>query len=330
MPKNYETMIDVINAGCEAASPACEVDRIIVDANNLIYRMGHIANHRVPEIIVAFLEKLSMLGYWYNGEVHVCWEGQGNWRRKIMPTYKGNRDSEGELRSAVKQAEAQLRVILSGTKWTQWDGKECEGDDIFATLAKKLVAEGHTVGIYSSDRDLLQLATDRVTLIVPQRQASDAAMTVETVKEKYGGLGPDMLKHVKGLAGDVGDNIPGVPGIGEKTAIEMIKKHGTIFNVISAAIDVDGKLARQEGETKTAHARRKKEALGFSDKKQEAIRMNEKQACDSFLVGSICDTVHIFALEHSEQVSNQLGTTLRRLGATEYLMARIEDMQWQP
>jgi len=299
-------------------TPCADVDVVVVDANNLLYRMGHMAGGETcMPTIVEFVKKLLMIRSWYEAEPHVCWEGLANgadnWRFEIHPQYKGQREPS-ELSRKVKRAQQILKKLLCHTNIAQWDGIKGEGDDIMATVAKKLEREGKSVGIYSTDRDLLQLASEKITLIVPQRNASDMALGPREVVEVTGLL-PRFVPHVKALVGDVGDNIPGVSGIGKKLATELIRHHGSVHAVIEAAKAED--LDRQECETKKAYKERLKEEWGSTESKRELVKQYEAQALMSFEVGGIRDDLEVFCVPDSPTSKIELQTILEDLGAYE-------------
>ncbi len=113
-----------------------------------------------------------------------------------------------------------------------------EADDIVTTLASKFSAEGLGVFILSGDRDVLQAVHNSgVRVVMPQRGISDTVVYDEkAVKEKFG-VSPDQLADYKGLVGDASDNIPGVPGIGPKTAADLIGRYGSLDKLYT---EVDG------------------------------------------------------------------------------------------
>lgn len=106
-----------------------------------------------------------------------------------------------------------------------------EADDIIGTLARRAVADGFNVVIVSGDKDLLQLVSDRVLMYDTMK---DKVYGPSEVMERFG-VPPAAMIDVMGLMGDASDNIPGVPGIGEKTAIALIKEYGTIENLLASA-----------------------------------------------------------------------------------------------
>ena len=115
-----------------------------------------------------------------------------------------------------------------------------EADDVLGTLAKKGEKEGFDVTILSGDRDTFQLATDKVTIRIPRTKAGKTEVDNfdrNKVIEIYG-VEPKQLIEVKGLQGDTSDNIPGVPGVGEKTALNLVKEYQTIENLYKSLEEV--------------------------------------------------------------------------------------------
>ena len=131
-----------------------------------------------------------------------------------------------------------------------------EGDDIIGTLARYGEKNGLEVIILSGDRDTFQLATDNVKIHIPRTKAGKTETEIfdrNKVKEVYG-IEPKQLIEVKGLQGDTSDNIPGVPGIGEKTALSLIQKYETIDNLYkkleAGEADLKGKQKEKIEENK--------------------------------------------------------------------------------
>jgi DNA polymerase-1 len=112
---------------------------------------------------------------------------------------------------------------------------EWEADDVIASLCTTFSAgEAKIIGILSGDRDLLQLVSDTTTLIRPVKGGEFKLETPATIHAEYG-IGPTQILDLKALAGDPGDNIPGVHGIGAKTAAKLIQSHGTWRRVVEWA-----------------------------------------------------------------------------------------------
>src|SRR5215468_3313654 len=123
--------------------------------------------------------------------------------------------------------------------------------ELIATYAKVAKAAGADVTIVSSDKDLMQLINDRVSMYDPIKNKPIRAAEVE---EKFG-VGPDKVVEVQALAGDTSDNVPGVPGIGVKTAAELIKTYGDIENLLAHVADIK-QPKRREALTQNAEKAR--------------------------------------------------------------------------
>lgn len=154
-------------------------------------------------------------------------------RHKAYDGYKANRHGMPE------ELAEQMPIIKEVLTAMNIDIVEMEGyeaDDVLGTLSCYGEKQGLEVTILSGDRDTFQLATDKVTIRIPHTKAGKTETDEynrEKIIEKYG-LEPKQLIEVKGLQGDSSDNIPGVPGVGEKTALSLIKKYGTIANLYEA------------------------------------------------------------------------------------------------
>lgn len=156
---------------------------------------------------------------------------QPTFRHLMYKEYKGTRKAmPDELREQVPL----MKDVLTSMHITIAEKGGYEADDIIGTLSRKADAEGYSVVIVSGDRDLLQLATDNILVRIPKTKAGGT--TVENyyaadVRNLYG-VTPVQFIDMKGLMGDTSDNIPGVPGIGEKTAGKIIQEWGSIENAM--------------------------------------------------------------------------------------------------
>ena len=148
-------------------------------------------------------------------------------RHKMFSEYKANRHG---MPDELKEQMPMIKEILKAMNIDIVEKEGYEGDDILGTLAKYGENQGLDVVILSGDRDTFQLATDKVTIRIPRTIAGKTETEDydrKKVIEEYR-LEPKALIDVKGLQGDTSDNIPGVPGIGPKTAISLIQKYGTV------------------------------------------------------------------------------------------------------
>lgn len=154
---------------------------------------------------------------------------QPTFRHEMYQEYKGTRKPMAEeLRQQVPVMKEMLRAM--GVTIIEKGGYEA--DDLLGTIAKRSEAAGLTVSVVSGDRDLLQLATDNIKIRIPKTKRTGTEIedyNTKEVLEKYQ-VTPTEFIDVKALMGDTSDNIPGVPGIGEKTATAIIAKYGSIEN----------------------------------------------------------------------------------------------------
>ena len=165
--------------------------------------------------------------------------GKDTFRKEQLESYKANRKPTPE--DLVRQFPM-ARDFLRALGVFQFEQHGFEGDDIAGTVAKLAEKEGYTVTIYTSDRDFLQLVDNNITVNIIRKGMSDiVAMTPETVKEMYG-FEPLQIIDYKGLRGDASDNLPGIKGIGEKTAVKLIQEYGSFDNIIAHAGEIKGKL----------------------------------------------------------------------------------------
>ncbi|HEX6255109.1 MAG TPA: DNA polymerase I [Euzebyales bacterium] len=176
-------------------------------------------------------------------------------RLELLPTYKANRsESPDAFRSQIPLIFEVLdaltipRVMVEGI----------EADDLIATYATAAVAEGMDVLIVSGDRDVFQLIDEHVAVIYTRRGISDTVlMDVDAVKEKYG-VDPAHYPQLAALRGDPSDNIPGVPGVGDKTAAKLLNDFGDLDGVFANLDRVRGKklpatLAEHEQSVRNGH-----------------------------------------------------------------------------
>ncbi len=165
-------------------------------------------------------------------------------RHKMYEGYKANRKG---MPTELAEQMPIIKDVLRAMNIDIIEKEGYEGDDIIGTLSRYGEQKGLEVVILSGDRDTFQLATDNVRINIPRTKAGKTETEIfnrEKVKEVYG-IEPKQLIEVKGLQGDTSDNIPGVPGIGEKTALSLVQKYETIDNLYakleSGEADIKGK-----------------------------------------------------------------------------------------
>lgn len=151
-------------------------------------------------------------------------------RHKMYDGYKANRKGMPDELAAQMPI---LKKVLKAMNITIIEREGYEADDVLGTLSVMGEKAGLEVILLTGDRDSFQLATDKVSIYIPRTKAGKTETDIfdrNKVKEVYG-VEPKQMIEVKGLQGDTSDNIPGVPGIGEKTALSIIKEYGTIDNL---------------------------------------------------------------------------------------------------
>ena len=154
-------------------------------------------------------------------------------RHKLYDGYKATR--KGMPNELAEQMPI-LKDILKSMNIKVIEKEGYEADDVLGTMAKRAEKDGFDVTIVSGDRDTFQLTSNRVKVRIPHTKMGKTETETfgrEEVLKKYG-VTPKQLIEVKGLQGDTSDNIPGVPGIGEKTALELVKKYKTIDGIYEA------------------------------------------------------------------------------------------------
>lgn len=165
-------------------------------------------------------------------------------RHQLYDAYKGTRKPMPE---SLKQQMALLKDVLQVMQVAIIEKAGYEADDLLGTLSRRAVKEGLSVCIVSGDRDLLQLASDQIMIRIPKTKAGKTEVEnyhATEVFEKYE-VSPSQIIELKALMGDASDNIPGVPGIGEKTAIKIIKAFGSIENAYAHRAEIMPKKARE-------------------------------------------------------------------------------------
>ena len=162
-------------------------------------------------------------------------------RSEIFPDYKANRaKTPDEFRSQMSY----LHELVTAFGITTFEVEGFEADDIIATIAKQAERENAEVFICTGDRDSFQLVNEKTTVLYPKRGVSDLVrMTPEAVQEKYG-MSPEQYPDFAALRGDPSDNLPSVPGVGEKTAAKWIVEYGSLHELIANIDKLGGKVGQ--------------------------------------------------------------------------------------
>ncbi|WP_018921700.1 DNA polymerase I [Salsuginibacillus kocurii] len=168
--------------------------------------------------------------------------GKTTFRHGTFEEYKSGREKTPH---ELSEQLPLLRKLLDTFRLSHVEVDQYEADDIIGTLAKQAEAEDFTVRIFSGDKDLLQLVTEKTTVSLTRKGMTNLdTYDVKAFKERYE-LTPLQLIDMKGLMGDSSDNIPGVPGVGEKTAIKLLKEYDSLENVLANIENISGKKLKE-------------------------------------------------------------------------------------
>src|SRR5437667_4529682 len=220
--------------------PARDSELFLVDGNNLAYR----AFYALPEelatsegfptnALLGFTNMLFKLLSDYRPKgVAVAWDTRPVHRAAISEEYKSERRPMPDL---LREQFPYFRPIVEAFGYRNLEFEGWEADDVIATLATQADEAGIKTCVVSTDRDAFQLVSENVCLMMTPRGVSDVNVyTPERVEARYG-ITPEQIPDVIGLKGDTSDNIPGVPGIGDKTAGQLIAQYGSLEAVIEHA-----------------------------------------------------------------------------------------------
>ena len=210
---------------------------------------------------MGFFRKLFSVLREYRPEgVAVAFDKGSTWRHEEFAEYKATRDAmPDEMRSQMDRIEQ----ILDALGIPAITLENFEADDILGALASQAAAEGHEVPILSGDRDMFQLVDERVRVLYTSGGPSPTTKPfgVKEIAERYGGLDPDQFLEMKALVGDNSDNIPGVPGVGEKTAMRFLNEYGSLDELFARIDEIKGPKTRQNLKEAEGDVRRNKRLM---------------------------------------------------------------------
>lgn len=228
---------------------------VLIDGSSLIFRAFYAVRNLMTKEgiftngVYGFLSMYYKIVEDYNPDyICVAFDRPGpTFRHEDYEAYKGTRD---KVPTEINSQFGILKDILESLNVKYLDLQNYEADDICGTLAMAASKEGKEVYLVTGDRDYLQLVGDDRTVILTKKGITNVEVyTPEKIKKDYG-ITPRELIEVKGLMGDSSDNIPGVPGVGEKTALKYVKKYGTIENLYENIDDIKGKAKEKLIENK--------------------------------------------------------------------------------
>src|SRR5687767_7226119 len=224
-------------------APVRDSELFLVDGNNLAYR----AFFALPEelatsegfstnALLGFTNMLFKLLADYKPKgVAVAWDTHAVHRAAVSEDYKSERKPMPDL---LREQFPYFRPIVEAFGYRNLEFEGWEADDVIATLATHADEAGIKTTVVSTDRDAFQLVSENVTLMMTPRGVSDVHVyTPERVEARYG-IQPEQVPDFIGLKGDTSDNIPGVPGIGDKTAGQLIAQYGSLEEVVEHASEL--------------------------------------------------------------------------------------------
>ncbi|AND41747.1 DNA polymerase I [Cytobacillus oceanisediminis] len=169
--------------------------------------------------------------------------GKTTFRHKTFSEYKGGRQ---KTPPELSEQFPYIRELLDAYGISRYELENYEADDIIGTLSLHAEKDGYEVKVISGDKDLTQLSSDAVTVSITRKGITDIEeYTPAHIEEKYG-ITADRIIDMKGLMGDSSDNIPGVPGVGEKTALKLLKEFGTLEELLDSVDKVSGKKLKEK------------------------------------------------------------------------------------
>lgn len=225
----------------------------LLDAYALIFR-GYYAFIKNPRINSKGMDTSAILGFMNSlldvirrerpEYLAVCFDKEGSEvRSEMYADYKANRDATPE---AIKIAVPYIQAILKAMYIPVIEIPGFEADDIIGTLAKKAEKEGYQVYMVTPDKDFGQLVSENVFMYRPARLGNGVEIWgIPEVQERFGVKDPIQVIDYLGMMGDASDNIPGLPGVGEKTAKKFIEEYGSLENLLAHADQIKGKLGEK-------------------------------------------------------------------------------------
>jgi DNA polymerase-1 len=234
---------------------------LLIDGHAVAYRGYHATAHRGSILttskgewtnaVYVFVNKL--LKTWREEEpdyIVVAYDKGKTFRHEKYEEYKANR---ARMPDELRYQMDRIREVIDAFNIPMVTCEGYEADDVLGTLAKRAGEQGIDSIIMTGDTDLFQLVDDHIRLLIPRgRYGDDTLYGPEELSERYNGLTPEQLIDHKALVGDNSDNIPGLRGIGDKTATSLLKKYGTIDSIYEHLDEIKNK--RQHGALAGHHA----------------------------------------------------------------------------
>ncbi len=244
--------------------PARRCDVFLVDGNGLTYRAFYALPEELQTVegqptnaLLGTANMLMKLLMDYRPKtVLVAWDERSAARTALSPEYKSHRKPTPEL---LKLQQPYFEPIVNAFGYRNVRAEGMEADDVIGTLSAQFEQAGHNVCVVSTDRDAFQLASEQVCIMMTPRGVADVVVyTPDRIRQRYG-ITPEQIPDFIALKGDTSDNIDGVPGIGEKTAAELLIQLGSVEGILSNLDAVSGDKRRESLRTGADTARKSKQ-----------------------------------------------------------------------
>ena len=222
----------------------------LLDAYALIFR-GYYAFIKNPRINSKGMDTSAIMGFTNSlldvikrerpDHLAVCFDKGGSVSRtELFTDYKANRDETPE---AIRIAVPYIQQLLEAMHIPVIEKEGYEADDIIGTLAKQAEKEGHQVYMVTPDKDFAQLVSENIFMYRPARMGNGIEIWgIPEVQEKFEVERPEQVIDYLGMMGDAVDNIPGLPGVGDKTAKKFLKEYGSMEKLLANTHQIKGKL----------------------------------------------------------------------------------------
>ncbi|RWX03588.1 DNA polymerase I [Flavobacterium cerinum] len=222
----------------------------LLDAYALIFR-GYYAFIKNPRINSKGMDTSAIMGFMNSlldvikrekpDHLAVAFDKQGSFvRTEMFTAYKANRDETPE---AIKIAVPYIQELLKAMHIPVIELAGCEADDLIGTIAKQAEKEGYKVFMVTPDKDFAQLVSENIFMYRPARMGNGIEIWgVPEVLERFEIERPEQVIDFLGMMGDAVDNIPGLPGVGEKTAKKLLKEYGSMENLLANTHELKGKM----------------------------------------------------------------------------------------
>src|ERR671916_3070133 len=247
-----------------AADQTTPRELFLIDGNSLAYRAFFAlpesiatSDGRPTNAIFGFASMLvKILTEYGDVPVVVVWDAGLSGRKEISEDYKAQRSSRPDL---LKQQWPHLRPLVEAFGYANVQVEGYEADDVIAALAEQAKQKHIPVMVVTGDRDAYQLVGDGVRIMSTSRGVTDTKVyDRQGVIDRYG-IAPELIPDFIGLKGDTSDNIPGVPGIGDKTASDLLQRFGDLETVLASVDQISGAKRKQNLTEHAEDARRSKQ-----------------------------------------------------------------------